>query len=148
MAAGLELEAIQLDAFRTAFNEAAKTRLQGTDLRPEQRVDAWLSLSEGTWALMEEIERMEPFGLGNPKPVWAVRGARILGQPRVLKEKHLKMTLLEGNDKLETIGFNLADRPLPEDQLDVVFQLNRNRFRDRETLQGVVLDFRPSEADE
>lgn len=148
MAAGLEIEASQVEAFKQQFNQVAKARLEGTDLRPVQRVDAWISLAEGDRVLQEHIERMNPFGLGNPKPVWAARGVRLLGPPRVLKEKHLKMTLLDGNIKLEAIAFNLAHKDVPEDRMDMVFQLGLNRYQGRETLQAVVQDFRASDSSE
>lgn len=143
MAAGLQIEEKQIAVFRDRFNAEVKARVTLDDLRPRQTVDAWVTLDEANWTLLETIERMDPFGVGNPKPVWAVRGVRLLGPPRRVGKNHLKMSVLDGNTRLDAIAFGLADRPVPDGSLDIAFQLNRNRYRDRETLQMVVQDFRP-----
>jgi single-stranded-DNA-specific exonuclease len=144
MAAGLQVEERHIDALRDRFNVAVRARVKKEELRPEQRIDAWISLREADWKLWECQERMAPFGLGNPKPVWGVKGARLLGAPRVVGEKHLKMTVLEGNTKLDAIAFNMADRAIPDGPLDFAFQLSRNTWMDRDTLQMNVQDFRPA----
>ncbi len=144
MAAGLQIEEKQIEAFRDRFNGAVQARVSRDDLRPEQRIDAWISLRDADWALIECLERMAPFGLGNPKPVWAVKGARLLGEPRVVGQKHLKMSFLDGNEKLDAIAFNMAEREIPGGPLDVAFQLSRNTWMDRDSIQMSVQDLRAS----
>jgi single-stranded-DNA-specific exonuclease len=144
MAAGLQLPEDRIDAFREQFNQAVKARLSSDQLRPEQRVDAWISLREADWPLMECLEQMAPFGQGNTKPVWAVESATLLGAPRVVGQRHLKMTVLQDNQKLDAIAFNMADREVPDGPLDIAFQLSRNSFAGRESIQMNVQDFRPS----
>lgn len=147
MAAGLQIKEANVEAFRAHFNQAAQKRVALEDMRPEQRIDAWISLRDVDWRLIECLERMAPFGLGNPKPVWAVRRARLLGPPRIVGEKHVKMTVLEGNAKLDAIAFNMADREIPDGDMDMAFQLSRNVFRGRETIQMNVQDIRPAKDD-
>ncbi len=144
MAAGLQIATEQIETFRQQFNAAVQARVTLDALRPRQKVDAWITLNEADWTLLEILERMDPLGIGNPKPVWAVKGVRLLGAPRRVGKNHLKMSVLGGNTRLDAIAFGLADRPIPDGPLDIAFQLNRNRFRDRETLQMVVQDFRAS----
>ncbi len=145
MAAGLQVAEKNIEAFRERFNATVQARLTKDDLRPEQRIDAWISLRDADWNLIECLERMAPFGLGNPKPVWAVRDARLLGEPRVVGQNHLKMAVLEGNTKLDAIAFNSADREIPDGPLDIAFQLNRNTWNGRDTIQMNVQDWRPSQ---
>ncbi len=143
MAAGLQIEEKHLDALRERFNAAVQARVSKDELRQEQRIDAWITLREADWTLMECLDRMAPFGLGNPKPVWGIRGARIVGEPRVVGQKHVKMAILDGNTQLEAIAFNMAERAIPDGPLDIAFQLNRNTWMNRDTLQMNIQDVRP-----
>jgi single-stranded-DNA-specific exonuclease len=143
MAAGLEIHEKHIASFCEAFNEAARNRLRPEDFVPTQQVDAWLSLGDVDDAFMAALDRLGPFGLGNTKPVWAARNVRLLGSPKVVGEKHLKMTFLDGNARLDAIAFGMADREIPAGTMDVAFYLNRNEFRGRVTNQMVVQDIRP-----
>ena len=145
MAAGLDVPVSKIDAFREKFNEVALHALEGIDLRPVQKIDAWIDLREADPGLLEGIERMRPFGLGNPTPTWGSRGARLVGQPRVLKEKHLKMWVASGAAQLEAVAFGQAQNPIPSGLLDIAFQLEMNSFRGRESLQLKIQDFRATE---
>ena len=145
MAAGLEIEVDQIPAFSRCFNEVVQDRVTLEALRPEQRIDAWIRLDEVNWPLVETLERMAPFGLGNPRPVWAVYGATLLGTPRIVGGHHLKMKVLQGQTQVEAIAFNRADEPIPDGPLDMAFQLARNTFRGRDTIQMTVQDIRPAD---
>ena len=144
MAAGLQVQADQIGPFMTRFQAVAREQLTADQLQPVQRIDAWLSLREADWTLIECLERMAPFGLGNPKPVWGIKGGRLFGAPRVVGEKHLKCTVLHDNAKVDAIAFNMADREWPDGPLDFAFQLSRNRWAGRETIQMTIQDIRPS----
>ncbi|MBU1692649.1 MAG: single-stranded-DNA-specific exonuclease RecJ, partial [Verrucomicrobia bacterium] len=65
-------------------------------------------------------------------------------QPRILKEKHLKMRVVSGSAQREAIGFGLAAQPLPDGPLDIAFTLDLNSWMGRETLQLNLQDFRAS----
>ena len=147
MAAGLQVDEKQIEAFRERFSDTVKHRVQMEALRPEQRIDAWISLREADWPLLECLDRMAPFGLGNPKPVWGVKGARLVGTPRVVGKKHLKMTVLDGNTRLDAIAFGMGEREIPDGLIDIAFQLNRNTYMNRESIQMTVKDFRASSTD-
>jgi single-stranded-DNA-specific exonuclease len=146
MAAGLEIEASAVEAFRRAFNSAAASTLAGQDLRPVQAIDAWLSLGDAEERLMEGLDRMKPFGLGNPTPVWAVRGVHVLGEPRVVGGKHLKLRVAAGATVRDCIAFQMADRKLPPGDLDIAFTLQRDTYQGRRSIQLNLSDFRPSPA--
>jgi len=143
MAAGLEVDVAQLDAFTARFNEVAAASLRGKDLRRTLRVDAWIDLAEADEALLSGMARLRPFGHGNPGPIWGVRGVRVVSSPRILKEKHVKFTVASGSVERECIGFGLGHREIGEGLLDLAFQLNMNHFRGRDTLQLSLKDFRP-----
>ena len=144
MAAGLELKAETIETFREKFNEVAAGVLAGADLRPVQTVDAWLNLGEADSSMLDALDRMRPFGFGNPTPVFAARGLHIVGQPRIVGNGHLKMALAEGGVQREAIGFNMGEREIPEGPIDAAFQLQRNTYLGRQTIQLNLQDFRPS----
>lgn len=142
MAAGLEVEVDQLDAFRERFNAAAAEQLQGTDLRPVLEIDRVLQLDEADEGLMDGLKRTGPFGQDNPEPVWAVLNVEP-SSSKILKEKHLKLTLSNGSVQRDAIGFNMAEK-LPAGPVDIAFTLKENCWNGRTSLQLHLKDIRPS----
>jgi len=142
MAAGLDIEEQSLEAFKIRFNEAAVAQLQSADLRPVLEIDRIVTLAETDATLMDGLKRTGPFGQDNPEPVWAVCGVKAVDS-RILKEKHLKLTLSDGKNRCEAIGFNLAEK-LPAGLIDVAFTLQENVWNGRTTLQLNIRDIRPA----
>jgi single-stranded-DNA-specific exonuclease len=139
MAAGLTVRRDRFDAFRERFTAEARARLRPEDLGPEQRVDLELDLSEATPDLERLVRYLEPCGLGNPGPVFGVRGARAADARRV-GGNHLKFALESDGARLEAIGFGWADRaPALDRPMDVAFRLEENTFNGRTTLQARVV---------
>jgi len=148
MAAGVALTRDRMPAFKARFNELCAERLRGTDMRPVQKVDAWLkNLGEADSRLYEGLERMRPFGCGNPSPVWGVKHVRCVGQPRRVGADgaHLKLTLASGGTQMDAIGFGMGDIDLPDGAMDALFELDENRFRGNVSLQMRLKDLRESQ---
>jgi single-stranded-DNA-specific exonuclease len=145
MAAGLTVKKEQFESFRKKFNAVCSEQLRGRDLRPIQDVDAWIGSGDADETLVEASDGLRPFGEGNRPPVWGVRDARLAGQPRILKDAHLKMALVVGSGQLDAIAFGMGDRTVPDGAMDVLFALEKNSFRGRETLQMNVKDCRPAQ---
>jgi hypothetical protein len=78
-----------LDAF-------ARARLTLADFEPALDLDAELALEQVTPELFEALHMLEPFGVGNPQPVFSARAVRLTAPPRILKEKHVKLKLRAG----------------------------------------------------
>ena len=146
-AAGLTLHAGQLDAFRERFNACCARALGDRDRRPVIRVDAWIGLGEADHALVAALDRMAPFGAGNPEPVLGFRSVRLLGPPRLVGGDHLKMTLGSGERQLDAIAFRMGSVEVPDGPLDVLGALQENTFRGRTSLQLRVADFRAATED-
>ncbi len=151
-AAGLDLDASRIPAFREVFNEVARTALEGTDLRRELRVDMPLELPAADLALADLFQHLGPHGIGNPRPVFIGHGLRVVGEPREVGRGHLKLTLAEDGASCPAIGFGLAERFAPRDligaRVDVLFQLTVNDYRGRRSAQLRLLDLRPVEGRE
>jgi single-stranded-DNA-specific exonuclease len=109
-AAGFSLPAGRLDEFRRRFHEYAAARLTPEDCVPEIHVDADLNLAEITDENMQRLLQLEPYGLGNAEPVFAAAGLKLSSEPRILKEKHLRLTLRQEGRSIAAIGWNMGSR--------------------------------------
>ncbi len=137
-AAGLSLRADKIDAFRTRFNEVVKSKLSAEDLAPHVTADAEAPIDQLTPKLLRIIKQMEPFGPGNMRPVLLTRGLKHRYPPRIVGQKHLKMTLTDGKAVMDAIAFGMGER-LPEvnaaESLDIAFALEDNEWNGKTTLQ-------------
>jgi len=106
MAAGLSLDASALDGFRRAFQDVAAARAP-REAAP-LLVDAEVMLGEVTTSFLEALDRLAPFGVGNPRPVCAVRGVRVVTRRLVGDGAHLRMGVTDGAVVVEAIGFAMA----------------------------------------
>ena len=144
-AAGLELRRDAFEKFQAAFHGVCTTALQGRDLRPKLRIDAWVTLDDVLQpGFAGALEQLAPFGEQHAEPVWAVRGVTLAGTAREVGEGHLKFAVAAGRQRLDAIAFGLAHRPLPEGPMDVAFMLRKNAYLGHETWQMQVVDFRAS----
>ncbi|MFQ5549870.1 MAG: single-stranded-DNA-specific exonuclease RecJ [Gemmatimonadales bacterium] len=144
-AAGLSIERDRVPELREAFNEAVHAELSADDLIPTRKVDLIVTLSDATVELERLLAHLEPCGMGNPRPVLAVRGAVARGR-RDLNGGHVKFTMDDGSGSLEVIGFNWADRLVGVDltqEQDVAFHLSTNEWNGRTHLQARLIDVSP-----
>jgi len=132
-AAGLTVREDNLPAFRQALQAHAAARLTDADLVARLRVDAALSVDTISLALIESIEKLGPFGAGNPEPVFfapaRARRCRVLAG-KGAGEGHLKLDLEAGAGSLPAIGFGLGGlQAVAEGPMLAAFQLGVDDFR-------------------
>ncbi len=109
-AAGITLKPDRIDEFRRRLNEHAANCLSDDDLQPCVHIDAELPMEELTFELIRELQTLEPFGAGNPRPTFLARNLCILAEPRLIGERHLKFTVAGPKGRpLETIWWNGAE---------------------------------------
>ena len=128
-AAGLELAAGQLDAFREAFAAHAAAVLDPGDLAPSERIDAVLGGDELCIELAEEFECLRPFGMGNPGLRLLVPAAKVR-DPRPMGEgKHLRFSLHSGGRRALGVAFGRSSIGVAEDEaVDAAVRLEVNRW--------------------
>ncbi len=145
-AAGVTLAPDAMDAFRLQFEREALQQLGAEPAEPILNVDAVLSFSQLNHAFVRTIERMEPFGQGNPEPVFCAAGVAVVPHSlRVLKDQHLKMSLRQDDVVLSAIGFRMAERYFVGDfpnALDIVFTPQFNTYNGNTSIQLVLKDMR------
>ena len=111
-------------------------------------VDAAVSSpAELTLEEAEQLERLEPYGAGNPRPVFALLGATAEAVQPVGQGKHLKLRLSKGVSRFDAIFFSVTAEEcgiVPGSRVDAAFYLQANTFRGNTTLQLQLVDVRPS----
>ena len=133
MAAGVELDADSLDPFRRALAAHAGGELCPEDLIPCDRVDAVVAGGALGLELAEELERMRPFGMGNPQPNLLVPGARLEGVSGMGEERqHARFNLVTaGGSRSRGVAFGSSPASLgvaATEPHDLVVRLERNRW--------------------
>lgn len=144
-AAGLTMDAQQLPAFVERFDEVAKRRLTADDLVPVLRVDLDVPLDDIGEDLEKLLRHFEPFGVGNPAPVFRATGARLASSPRKIGSDGLKFLVEARRGDLEAVGWGMAERAGSFDvarAFDLVFKLERDEYRGVSRLQLRVADVR------
>lgn len=111
-AAGATVRLERLDAFSEAFDAAvAQQRRAARDDDPAEVVDAVLPLSSIDEDLVEAMARLRPYGMGFDAPRFACEGA-VVDRVRVLKDRHLQLTLRQGEERRDAIAFGQAHHGL------------------------------------
>ncbi len=131
-AAGLSIRPERIEAFAAAFAAHADAALSDDDLRPVTRVDAIVPGAKLTLDLCAELDRLAPFGLGNPGVVLLVDGCEVVDPATVGDGKHLRFRVRQrGRDAGQAIAFGLGgqlDRFRRDQRYDVAFRLQENRW--------------------
>jgi single-stranded-DNA-specific exonuclease len=152
-AVGFSLPSLQLAELKHRLNEFAREKLKPEDLVPELQIDADLPLTAIKPDLLKTLAALEPFGQGNPEPVFAARGVNLLLPPQEIKEKHIKLRLnqrqADGRKSFnyEAVGWRMLERSRreslqPSDQLDIAFTLAMNEHPEFGGLELSLRDFR------
>jgi single-stranded-DNA-specific exonuclease len=129
-AAGLSLDVASLEDFRASFEAHASEMLTPEMLAPVERVDAVVSGSELGLALAEELEALEPCGIGNPAPRLLVPGGRF-GDVRPMGEgRHARFNVISGGVRAKAVAFGCDGRVAaePDAPHDATFRLERNAW--------------------
>jgi single-stranded-DNA-specific exonuclease len=152
-AAGLTMRAEKITALQEAMNQQAEQMLQKEDYVPKVFVDALVSLDMVNEALLERLELLEPYGIGNPRPRMLLQNLHLQGEARRLgkEREHLKLTVQQNKATCPVLAWRQGEKAcyLPSDTLiDVVATPEGNLWRDELQVQLVAEDFAPSRQEE
>lgn len=147
LAAGITIEYNKIPEFKSRINKIAQEFINEDDLNPELEVDAQISLSDINFNLIKDINILEPFGSGNPQPLFCsfknmIYDWQLVGQSR----EHLKLKIKEENKILEGIGFGLSkmgSQIFPESKVvDLAFNIELNKWNGTENIQLNIKDIK------
>ena len=154
-AVGFSLPVVRVPELKQRLDEFVRSRLSARDLEPELNIDAELPLSDVTPKLLESLRQLEPYGQGNPQPVFSSREVNLLLPPRIVKEKHVKFRVNQRGHNVkpsfnyEAVGWRMAARLdeqslEPGEKLDLAFTVGINEHPDFGGLELTLEDFRKS----
>lgn len=148
LAAGLSIKAENIEVFRKKINEYSKDSISETMLVPTITLDAAIKVPYITIDTVHDINRLQPFGVDNPAPAFAVRNIKIHKISVMSEGKHLRMTLLKEGKYLDAVGFGMGEyyHHLEEgDFIDVAFALDINDYKGFQNVQLILKDIKKSE---
>ena len=141
MAAGLSVSREELPAFREAINRYAEEHMEPS--LPVLTADMELTPSEITLSQAEELTALEPFGTGNPAPVFVLRGAALTEVSAMGGGKHTRMVVCSGGKTFSAVRFGLPPEKLgiaSGDERDILFSLEVNTYRGARSVQLITRD--------
>ena len=143
-AAGITIKPERIPELRRRLNDHAAARLTAEDLQPCVHIDAEMPSEEITFELISELETLEPYGAGNPRPVFLARNLCILSEPRLIGQRHLKMSVAGPKGRpLETIWWNGAERMATvKNGMDMTYTIETSNWTGETFLQLSVQDAR------
>ncbi len=144
-AAGLTIEKEKYEEFRTFVDTCAESLFQDVST-PVLYIDGGLSPKNCNGTVLHALEKLAPFGEGNPEPVWIARSVYPVSFRSVGQEgKHLQVSFQQGENTLRGIGFGLGHRTSELNRLlDIAFTLSADSWRGGDTVQLVIKDIKPA----
>ncbi len=154
MAAGFTVAADGVGALAAFLNERLRAAVDDATRTPTLKVDGALTVDGATLEFAEQLERLAPFGVGNPEPLLVLKGARVAFVDLV-GESHLRCALSgDAGGRLKAIAFRAATEPLggvlrqgTGQRLHIAGKLRRDTWRGRNDVQFIVEDAAPARLD-
>ena len=143
-AAGVTVKPGQMAVFAATFEQAAADRLGDQELIPQLLLDAELQPNQVTLQLVQELQGLGPFGMGNQTPVLLLQGLKV-GDLRCFGENHLNLRLERDGYQFRAVGWGMADREVPT-YIDLACTVKIDTWNNREQLKFELKDFRATEA--
>ncbi len=141
-AGGLSIRPEQLAPFAAAFEQAARRTLSAEQLSPLLEIDAQLDFSQLTLPLMRELEVMQPFGVGNPEPVFTTVNAEIC--ERKIFSAGVRFRLRQAGKVVSGVIFGVGDEypGQPGERIDVAYRLAENEWNGNTSVELKIADMR------
>ena len=142
-AAGFNIHTRDLQQLQKRMKHEAEEKLKGLDLRPHIDIDAEVPLSAFSRGIYEEMKHLEPYGVGNPSPVFLSRKVEVVEQKLVGQgNDHIKLKLKQDNVTWDTMGFRLGNYigELAR-HIDIVYAVEVDNYNGKGQLRLNLLDF-------
>ena len=148
LAAGLSVERKNLSLFREKINRFAIENLSKEDMVPVVEADMEIDFSDISLPIADSLRHLEPFGVGNPVPLFVVRGVQLVELTGVSENKHSRIVVGDGKSTVSAMYFSNSPDSLgvyAGDKIDCLFSLDINEWQDRKSVQLVIRDLKASE---
>jgi single-stranded-DNA-specific exonuclease len=143
MAAGLLIENDKLGDFENCLNKLASD-LEISDIKSKIMIDCEIPFSVIDNVFYNDIQKLHPFGAGNPPPVFISYNVSIVGKPRIVGNEHLKIVLRKNGKDINAIAFggkHLLDSII-NDEIDICYTVYKNSYMGNESIELKIFDIR------
>ena len=147
MAAGLTLECNRLEDFRCAFANYVSTHLRYEDFTPKISIEALVAPADWTIPMVEEIALLEPYGMGNPRPIFGVRDVRPRTATAIGADgKHLRMEVGTREKRVAALYWNYGELAelVTEEASDLAYTPSINEWQGMRSVQCMVDSVMPA----
>jgi single-stranded-DNA-specific exonuclease len=146
-AAGLKIEKDNIQLMREKFEQYAKENADDQEMEAILQIDAQANLKQLSEAAVKELELLEPFGQGNPKPILASRNVNIIAPPKRVgaKQAHLQLAVTDDTASLRCIGFkmgHLEKKVLEAETFSIAYRPQMNTYNGHTSVQLVLEDIK------
>lgn len=147
-AAGMKIKTEHIEELRIRLNEYAAVTLTADELMPILHIDAVVTPETLNLKLVDDLALFEPFGAGNPKPIFLTKNLVLKDAPFVMKDKHLKLKLADVMGKqFEAVWWDGVERSKgqtlkPNSRIELAYVAEANTWQGNTRLQLVVEDLR------
>ncbi len=145
LAAGLSLNEKDLESFKSELIENSREIFKNNSFFPEITLDCELKGKNINENYFEFLKKLEPFGMGNPEPVFLIKNVSVKNAFSFCDEKHMRLNIVKDGKELENVGFGLG-RFAPSlrggDKLHIAATLGINEYKGIRRLQGVIRDIK------
>jgi single-stranded-DNA-specific exonuclease len=147
-AAGLTIHRDNIDAFRKVLNGVARDFFKKETVAPVLEVDAQIPMAMANAELMEDIDRLSPYGEGNRRPLFISRGLLVKSRPSIVGKNTLKFWVSDGEVMHEAVGFGLGDLRdlvISSARVDLVYALGWDTWNEDRPVQLEIKDIKQSQ---
>jgi len=147
MAAGLSLAADNYSTFKRGFLSVMADKVKEKPPVPEVQIDQIIQLDEISIDLVEQIQRLAPFGAGNPKLKFMLKNLQLVSTSKVGKAEEHRQVIVEDADenRCKFIWWKGGDEPIPQAEFDLICTLAKSDYRGETQINAVWVDSRLSE---
>jgi len=145
MAAGLTIHPEKIEPFVNDFEGYARENLSEEDVVARLDIDAVVPLRQFTRDAVNQLEMLGPYGQGNPRPVFATMGVRLVSAPRRVGAKgdHLQFVITDNTATIRGVGFgmgNLEKRLLDNEFFNIAYEARLNRYNGNTSVEFITID--------
>ena len=148
-AAGLTLSKDKVELFKKEFERVVTKNITQEMMVPVIDIDQEINLCEINYKMVNILKQFEPMGPGNMQPVFMTKKVKLRYEPRLLKEEHIKLSIYQNDSPIfDCIGFNMKEKfeiLNKENQFDICYTIEENRFKGNISIQLRLKDLKVSE---
>jgi len=138
MAAGMEIEEKDIEAFSRAMNQWVEKEVPKEVFLPTLDINVQIPGQALTEDFARELQKLEPFGKQNEAPVFAVAGVKILGAPKFFGNNHVRFRAEADHIQFNTVGFGLASQSIPPQSFELAGHWGIDDYNDRPCFRAIA----------